>query len=212
VATHWFLKKSRTEFHSTITTIIDKASVDLGRPDARVTLGDEHDQCQYLFTKMYTLMQERVNDLTHAILRCSKIPAPIVELRYYRSRIKRGRKQSNAQFIEGETGADFALVLDVNLPNVLQAQRSVLGQAKILDGSSLALDNEQLERILQVGGPESAAYLVWGKKKLPSVLSAENVAAFIRTQGGSYLSTRILPFARPIERVLFGSLPWSMVW
>jgi hypothetical protein len=148
---------------------------------------------------MYTLMQERADDLTEAVLCCSRIPAPVVELRYYRSRVKRVRKQSDPQFIEGETGADFALVLDVNFPSILQAQRSVLGQAKILDRSTLALDDEQLEQILRVGGPESAAYLIWGENQSPTVLSAENVATFTRTQGASYLNSNILPFGQPLS-------------
>ena len=133
MSTHWFLQEKHVEFRNTITAIIDTAARGVRRSDARATLGDEHDQCQYLFTKMYTLMQERQDEMTKAVLCCSRIPDPVVELRYYRSRVKRSKKQPDAQFIEGETGADFALVLDINFPGILQAQRSVLGQAKILD-------------------------------------------------------------------------------
>src|SRR6185369_7794365 len=112
MASHWFLHEAHSEFRNAIGSIIDLAATDLSRPDARASLGDEHDQCQYLFTKMYSVMQERASDLTEAVLCCSRIPDPVVELRYYRSRVKRSTKKPDPQFIEGETGADFALVLD----------------------------------------------------------------------------------------------------
>lgn len=199
MSTHWFLQEKHVEFRNTVSAIVDGAAIDLRRSDARATLGDEHDQCQYLFTKMYTLMQGRQDDLTKAVLCCSRIPDPVVELRYYRSRVKRSKKQPDAQFVESETGADFALVLDVSFPGILQAQRSVLGQAKILDGSSIALDDQQLEQILRVAGPESAAYLIWGENQGPTVVSAENIAASRRTQRAGRLPNSILPFGRPLS-------------
>ena len=199
MATHWFLHEDHNKFRNAVKAIIDKAASNLRRPDARATLGDEHDQCQYLFTNIYTVMQEREADLTEAVLCCSKIPDPVVELRYYRSRVKRSGEQPKAQFVEGETGADFALVLNVSFPNVLQAQRSILGQAKILDRASTQINSDQLKQILRVGGPESAVYLLWGGDQPPTVVSAENVDAFTRTQGRSNLNGRILPFGQPLS-------------
>jgi hypothetical protein len=205
MATHWFLKEDHTEFRNAMASIIDSVSMDLIRPDAWTSLGDEHDQCQYLFTRMYALMQERTNDLSKAVLCCSKIPDPVIELRYYRSRVKRSKNKSQPQFIEKETGADFALVLDVNFPGILQAQRSVLGQAKILKSSAAIIDDYQLERILQIAGPESAAYLIWGENQSPIIISAENIASMIKTQGSRNINRSILPFGLPLSEFFLES-------
>jgi hypothetical protein len=199
MSTHWFLHDKHVEFRNSIGAIIDTATVDLRRSDARATLGDEHDQCQYLFTKMYTLMRDRQEELSRVVLCCSSIPDPVVELRYYRSRVKRSKTQTGPQFIEGETGADFALVLDVSFPDILRAQRSVMGQAKILEGPSVRLDDDQLDQIIRVAGSESAAYLIWGQNQAPIVVSAENIAALRRTQGVSRLSNSVLRFGRPLS-------------
>lgn len=199
MASHWFLQDKHMEFRDSITFIFNRASEDICRSDGRTGAGDEDTQCQHLFTKIYTLMQERSDDLTKKVLCCSKIPDPVVELRYYRSRVKRSKEQLGVQFIEKETGADFVLIIDINFPGTFQAQRSVLGQAKILVKDNLVIDNKQLQQLLRVGGPESAAYLIWADDQLPTVITAENIAAFVRTQGANTLRRNIFAFGQPLS-------------
>jgi len=111
---------------------------------------------KHLFTKAYTLMKERESELTDYLFCCSKVPEPIIEIRYYRSKVRRSRTSQNPQFIESETGADFALALRINLPGVLKIERSILGQAKVIGKNSGAIEQNQLEALLSVGGAESA--------------------------------------------------------
>ena len=190
---HWFLKEEHTKFRNCIMEIIDTVADEVCRYDSRDTLGDEHDQCQYLFTKMYTLMQERRRELTKNLLCCSKIKDPVVEIRYYRSRVKRTKTSERPQFIESETGADFALAIEVDLPGVIQVSRSILGQAKIIDNNeSTLIDKEQLDNLIETAGPESAAYILWGSKDRPTVLSANNVSAYLTTNNSLRINSSTL--------------------
>ena len=47
---HWFLNPGQNRFRDSLISIFNDASSDMCRLDSRRTLGDEHDQCQYLFT------------------------------------------------------------------------------------------------------------------------------------------------------------------
>lgn len=199
---NWFLKEGHTEFRGSLEAFVTEAAQDLCRPDARNTLGDEHDQCQHLFTKLYTLLASNQRELTRCLLCCSKIPEPILILRYYRSRVRRRQGMADAQFIESETGADFALCLQVDLPGMLQTQRMVLGQAKILDRHSSALNDEQLGKLLAAGGPEAATYLVWGSDIFPTVVSAENIASFARTQRANRLTQQVVDLGKPLSEFI----------
>lgn len=198
MAAHWFLKEDHSRFRNSISSVIDEVAGELARPDARNTLGDEHDQCQFLFTGIYTLMKYRQEEFTRHLLCCSKIPDPVVELRYYRSRVKRDRANGKPQFIEKETGADFALALQIDLPDLIQAERSVLGQAKILSDRVAHLNKCQLDKLLEVAGPESAAYMLWGVEYPPTVVTAENIESYIRTRPTNSLEPGILTLGRSL--------------
>ena len=199
MSTHWFLRNEHLKFRNSINKIIKTAAADLCRNDTSNTLGDEHQQCQHLFTKIYTLMQERQNELTEHLLCCAKVSDPVIELRYYRSRIRKDKTSGDKQFVEKETGADFALTLGINLPGILQAERSVLGQAKVMKLPSIELDVNQMKTLLNVGGPESAAYLLWSTDHYPCVISAENVAAHIRTQGMDRLYPNLFTLGQSLQ-------------
>jgi len=198
MATHWFLRENHSKFRNSIASVIDEAVMDLSRHDARDTLGDEHTQCQHLFTKIYTLMRGRQQELTEHLLCCSKVRDPVVELRYYRSPVRRSRSIKSPQFIESETGADFALTLQIDLPDILQAERSVLGQAKVLDSPSAQFNEDQLNKLLDVGGPESATYMLWRADYPPTIVSAENIESHIRTQGASRLGPLVFTLGKPL--------------
>lgn len=202
MSSHWFLKDGHKEFRECLGEIFDEAAVDLCRPDARSSLGDEHDQCQAFFVKAYTLMRERERNarvLTSALLCCSKIADPVLVLRYYRSRVRRSSEREEPQFIESETGADFALTIQVNLPGVLRAERSVLGQGKILEQGTTSLDVSQLQTLLRVAGPESGAYMIWGAHTPPTVLTAEIVDACQRGNGRTALPSDTLLLGKPMS-------------
>jgi len=128
------------DFAAAIRKVIDEAAGNLN-PD---TDGDEDTQCQQLFTEMFTtlrLNQERLTDLLQAN---AEVPNLRVECRYYHSKRRRNHKDDRVQFVEKETGADFALVLLVFLPNLVMAQRHVLGQVKLVRGGSIGIDRAQL--------------------------------------------------------------------
>jgi hypothetical protein len=196
---HWLFRDVNNEFAEGIASIIAEAAVDIARTDARATLGDEHDQCQYLFTKIYTLLQSRQAGLTRLLLRSTDLRDPVVELRYYRSKVRRTRQGARAQFVEAETGADVAFALKVDLPGVLKAERSVLGQAKILSNNGAVIEPEQLQHLRAVAGPESATYLLWGDDAPPVVVSAENIAAAVRTTGSHRFDTTLLRAGKPLS-------------
>ena len=196
---HWLFREVDNEFADGVAKAMEEAAADLARPDARETLGDEHDQCQHLFTKMYTLLQSRAGGLSRMLLRSTDFRNPVVELRYYRSRVRRARQGSRAQFVEAETGADFAFALAIDLPGVIKAERSVLGQAKILSDAGVVIEPEQLQQLRTVAGPESATYLLWGNGAPPSVVSAENIAAAIRTTGTNRVPPTLLRAGKPLS-------------
>ncbi len=196
---NWFLKDEHTKFRSSIAQIINDVALDLCRSGVRDDLGDEHEQCVHLFTKIYTLMEERQRELTANLLCCSRINNPVVELRYYRSKRYRKKSYDRPQFVEKETGADFALALRVDLPGTLQAERSVLGQAKISESPSVDFNLDQLDVLLQTGGSESAAYLIWSENFSPMVVSAENVAVHVRSQKGRRLKPNITTLGRSLS-------------
>jgi hypothetical protein len=199
MANHWFLKDEHVEFRDSMTGIVREAAQDICKDTTQGTLGDEHTQCQHLFSKMYTIMQQRQEELSSALLCCSRIPDPVVELRYYRSQVRRDRQAERPQFVEKETGADFALALRVDLPEVLQAERSVLGQGKRLSPPSADLNVGQLRDLLDAAGPESAVYLLWEIDFPPTVVSAENVSSHARTKGKDRLYPDIAEFGQSLS-------------
>jgi hypothetical protein len=199
MASHWLFRDVENEFAEGVATTIAEAAADLARFDARVTLGDEHDQCQHLFTKVYTLLQSRAGALSRMLLRSTNVRDPVVELRYYRSKVRRTRREPRAQFVEADTGADFAFTLAIDLPDLLKAERSVLGQAKILGDRGAAIEPEQLQQLRSVAGPESGTYLLWGEGVTPTIVSAENIAAALRTNGTNRVPNTLPRAGKPLS-------------
>ena len=106
---HWLLNDNHQVFRSTLESLVAQAAQNLSSPGARNALGGEDTQCQHFFTKLYTLMQVNQDDLTKALLCCTRIADPVIEIRYYRSVPRRSQKRGGPQLVESETGADFAL-------------------------------------------------------------------------------------------------------
>lgn len=199
---HWLLGEDHRVFRDLLSRIISPASDDLAREDARETLGDEDHQCSHFFAKAYSQLQAASGDLTEALLCCSKIGDPVLELRHYQSVRRRNSKRKRPQLVENVTGADFALTLEVDVPGDIRADRSVLGQAKLIDDGGIPIARMQLDSILQSGGPESATYLMWGCENRPVVVSAENVRSLSRVNGTNRLDMGILRFGKPFAEFL----------
>lgn len=155
---HWLLGEDHSVLRNLLAEITSQPTDDLSRDDVRDSIGGEDTQCQHFFTKAFTLMKTREDDLTKALLCCSRVKDPIMEFRYYRSVPRRSRKRKSPQLVEGETGADFALTLGAEVPGEISADRSVFGQAKIIDNQSIPISAQQLDTLLSFAGPESATY------------------------------------------------------
>jgi hypothetical protein len=107
--------------------------------------------------------------------------------------------------VERETGADFALTIEVDVPNEIHADRSVLGQAKLVDGESIPIDGRQLHTLLDFGGPESATYLMWGSGHEPIVIAAENIRTLGRVRRTNRLVVDVLRYGKPFAEFLVES-------
>jgi hypothetical protein len=203
MARHWFLNDGHEEFRNAISAAVRDTAADLTRPDAKAALGDEHEQCQHFFSKLYARFQHDRAQLTRALICCSRIPDPVLELRYYRSSRRRSK---GAPFGENTTGADFALALRVDLPGVIQAERSTLGQAKVFDNGSCRVDGEQCELLRKTAGAEGAAYLMWGPDAGVDVVSANNVRSCLRTSGRGGLHQDVLALGKPFDEFVCDDL------
>jgi len=126
----------------------------------------------------------------------------MVEIRYYRSVPRRSHKLGGPQLVESETGADFALTLEVQVPGEISADRSILGQAKLVDKASFPIPSYQLEMLLKVAGPESGAYLMWGPGQDPYVLTAENIRTLSRISKTNRLQPSVIPYGKPFAEFL----------
>ena len=202
---HWLLGEDHRVFRNALSELISPACEDLSRPDARENLGDEDSQCQHFFTKIYSLMRASQDSLSKALLCCSKIEDVVLEFRHYRSVRRRLKRRKRAQLVEDLTGADFGLTLEVNVPDEILADRSVLGQAKLVDGSAIPIDRMQLNDILRFAGPESATYLIWGGGNKPVVVSAENIRTLSRVSTTNRMHVEILRYGKPFEEFLIES-------
>jgi len=171
-------------------------------PGARTKLGGEDTQCQHFFTALYTLMQTNQAHLSQALLCCSRIRDVVIDLRYYRSVPRRSRKRGGPQLVETETGADFALTLQAAVPDEIRADRSVLGQAKLVDDQSIPIPTQQLNSLLEFAGSVSGVYLLWGEDHSPVVVTAENIKTLARGQGTNRLRHEVLQYGKPFAEFL----------
>ena len=199
---HWLLNENHWAFRSAVAGLVHRAAAYLSAPNARDTLGGEDTQCQHFFTRLYTLMQAQQADLTKALLCCTRAPDPVVEIRYYRSVPRRSRKRGGPQLVETETGADFALTLQVEVPGEIAADRSVIGQAKLVDDRSIPIPAQQLETLLEFAGSVSAVYLMWGPGRAPAVVTAENIRTLARLGGTNRLRPEVIRYGKPFGEFL----------
>ncbi len=100
-----WLNLAGSRFSEAVRTIIEQCSTSLDTS----TLGDEDTQCQHLFTCIFLSLKEEEQTLTDYLIHDSLISDLLVEFRYYRSKRRRNRNDKRIQFVERETGADFAL-------------------------------------------------------------------------------------------------------
>jgi hypothetical protein len=199
---HWLLNEDHSVFRGALTALVDQAAAQLARPSPRRFLGGEDTQCQHFFSTLYALMQMQQAELTKALLCCSRVKDPVIEIRYYRSTPRRSRKRGGPQLVESETGADFALTLSVLVPGEVTADRSVLGQAKVVDDDSVPIPAQQLTTLLEFAGSVSGVYLLWGPGQLPSVITADNIKTLARTAGTNRLRPEILRYGKPFAEFL----------
>jgi len=193
---HWLLNENHQAFRGILTSLVDRAATDLADPMARRFLGGEDTQCQHFSSTLYALMQTQQAELTKALLCCARVKDPVIEIRYYRSAPRRSRKRGGPQLVESETGADFALTLSVT------ADRSVLGQAKVVDDESVPIPAQQLNSLLEFAGSVSGVYLLWGPGQLPSVITADNIKTLARTTGTNRLRPDVLRYGKPFAEFL----------
>jgi hypothetical protein len=199
---HWLLNEDHRVFRSALAALVDQAAAELADPRARRYLGGEDTQCQHFFTKLYTLMQTHQAELTQSLLCCSRVKDPVIELRYYRSVPRRSRKRGGPQLVETETGADFAFTLQVAVPDEIRADRSVLGQAKLVDDESVPIPIQQLNSLLEFAGPMSGVYLLWGPRQSPAVITVDNIKTLARTKGTNRLRPDVLRYGKPFAEFL----------
>jgi hypothetical protein len=147
-------------------------------------------------------MQTQQAELTKALLCCSRVKDPVIEVRYYRSTPRRSRKRGDPQLVESETGADFALTLQVAVPDEVKADRSVLGQAKLVDDESVPIPIQQLNNLLEFAGSVSGVYLLWGPGQSPAVITADNIKTLARARGTNRLRPEILRYGKPFAEFL----------
>ena len=124
----------------------------------------------------------------------------MIEYRYYQSR--RRSKTGETRFVEKETGADFALTVSVDLPGVVETQRSILGQGKVVRGATTPVDRKQLERLLTVAGSESALYFLWGVWVNPYFVTAQNISCAIGNSTSEVLPEDIAALGRGLGEFL----------
>ncbi len=202
---HWLLKTGHVEFRAAMARIVQEASSDVMQPDSRATLGYEDTQCQHFFSAMFTMFRERQQMLSEALACCAAFPEAFLQVGYYRSVSRRSSSVPGPQLVEKETGADFALTLEVDVPGSIHADRSVLGQAKLIDRNGIPISRTQLECLLTTGGPESAAYMMWGPGQEPSVITAQNVSTLGRLDCSNSLSDDVLAYGRRFDEFLLES-------
>lgn len=200
--THWLLHDGHRRFRGMLAEVVGQAAADLKRTDARETLGYEHDQCQHFFTKLFSLLGHCERELSESLRCCSKIPDVYMEIRYFRSVSRRSKQRQRPQLVESETGADFALTLEVNIPHHIHTNRSVLGQAKLADPTGVPIAEKQLADLLATAGPESALYMMWGDAVEARLVTAVNVQTLARDEDTDLLSGSVLGFGRTFSEFL----------
>jgi len=199
---HWLLNKDHRVFRGAVESVVMEATKGLIDPDARDSLGGKDTQCQHFFTKVFTLFRTYEADLTRALLCCSRLQDPVIEMRYYRSVPRRSSRRGGPQLVESETGADFALTLEVAVPGEIAADRSVLGQAKLVDLYSVPIPASQLEKLLGFAGPESGVYMMWGPNQQPSMVTAQNIRTLARVNGSNRLRSQVASYGKPFAEFL----------
>jgi hypothetical protein len=77
---HWLLDDDHAAFRRALTVLVDQAAAPLANPMARRFLGGEDTQCQHFFSRLYGLMQTQQAELTKALLCCSRVKDPVIEI------------------------------------------------------------------------------------------------------------------------------------
>jgi hypothetical protein len=109
------------------------------------------------------------------------------------------------QFVESETGADFAVALSVSLKNIAKTQRHVLAQVKLIEQRDrIRLDRSQLAKLDEAAGGELSLYAVWGENTPPSVATVANLKAVLRANRArnSVMASSLLRFGRPLSEYI----------
>lgn len=182
-------------FSDMIKSIVDSCA----RNVASENLGDEDTQCQHLFTASFVSLRNQESVLTRYLLEDSLVPHLVVEFRYYRSKRRRNSRDRRIQFVEAETGADFACSLMINLPNIANTQRHVLAQAKLVKSARIRLDAQQLTTLEEATGGELGLYAFWGEGILPPVVTIANLKAVLKASKGVVTINALQRFARPLS-------------
>lgn len=108
---------------------------------------------------------------------------------------------------EHELGADFAVLVELNLARYISAERFSLFQAKLFDHNSTEINREQLEKLR--GFTEESYYIFYndrrcGPNAIPYILRARTVEAVLAEQRSktSLSQSAVMPFALDFDRVL----------
>jgi hypothetical protein len=108
---------------------------------------------------------------------------------------------------EHQLGADFAILVELNLPNCICAERFSLFQAKLFDHNSTTIKKEQLEVLRNF--TEESYYIFYNDKVqgpivIPYVLRARNIEAILagRKNKTTLFRQAVVPFALDFDTVL----------
>lgn len=189
-----WLEIAGTRFASAVRATIQEVADAIDSTDS----GDEDTQCQQLFSELFTTFRNRQPELSGYLVADSAIENLVVEFRYYRSRRQRNHRDDRVQFVEQETGADFALAQLVYLEDIAVVQRHVLGQAKLIEGTRIRIDRTQIATLRQAAGGELGVYALWGSGNSPRVVTIANVKGVINATSGPVTIDRVDRFTRPL--------------
>ncbi|MCX7049613.1 MAG: hypothetical protein NTX50_29525 [Candidatus Sumerlaeota bacterium] len=190
-----WLELAGDRFANSVKAIIDKCADSLNSSD----LGDEDTQCQHLFTSIFTMLRTEEHRLSQLLITDSKICDLRVEFRYFRSCRRKNHHDKRIQFIESETGADFALGLMVDLKDIACAQRHVLAQVKLIKNGAIRINRNQLDLLERSAGGEQGLYAMWGEANSPNVVTVANMKAVMRAASCGVRANAIKRFGRALS-------------
>lgn len=159
-------------------------------------LGDEDTQCQHLFTSLFQDLRAQETLLSQALRQDSAVPDLCVEFRYYRSRRRSNYQDRRIQFVESETGADYALALLVDLKNIAHIQRHILAQVKLIKAGSVRVNQPQMRLLEESAGGEFGLYTIWGEETSPFGITVANMKGVIRATSGRPRASHLQKFGR----------------